>query len=60
MWGVGYLTSRVAPLQREDQKERERERILGMVKDPREKQRLHKLFAIERERAKEAILRLSA
>ena len=41
-------------------KEAERAEVLTKVHDPKERQRLHKLFNIEREHAKEIIVRLSA
>ena len=40
--------------------EAERAAVLTKVHDPKERQRLHKLFNIEREHAKEIIVRLSA
>lgn len=42
----------------EHKRERERENIMKQVSDPRQRARLHKLFAIERQQAKQAILRL--
>jgi len=42
----------------EQKREMEREGILRQVSDPRQRARLHKLFAIERQQAKQTILRL--
>jgi len=47
-------------IEEERAKEVERAGVLAKVQDPKERQRLHKLFNIEREHAKEIIVRLSA
>ena len=47
-------------IEEERAKEAERAGVLSKVHDPKERQRLHKLFNIEREHAKEIIIRLSA
>ena len=47
-------------IEEEQMKEAERDGILSQITDPRERQRLHKLFNIERDHAKRMILDLSA
>ena len=63
--GITFLpdpveTSLRQVIEEERAKEAERAAVLTKVHDPKERQRLHKLFNIEREHAKEIIVRLSA
>ncbi len=63
--GITFLpdpveTSLRQVIEEERAKEAERAEVLTKVHDPKERQRLHKLFNIEREHAKEIIVRLSA